>query len=256
MNSKHSRQVCRWIAAWTAVLAAVVASAAEIGFYEDAEWCYFKGTTEASAPDKTAWRRTDFDDSAWLTGSGPFFYEQGTGYTGNTDLTDMRGGYVTLFLRKAFDVPAPERVLSITLDLRVDDGCIVWINGREIARVNMPEGEPAYTTTAINADQEPWVFNTTFVPEEGLLRTGLNVIAVQAANNSLSGSSDFLFAASLRIELDDRPPRIESVFPPPGSSVRELTSVEISFNRGVRGVDAGDLLVNGVPATGLQVLSP
>lgn len=256
MKSKHSKRVCRWIAAWTAVLVALVASAAEIGFYEDAEWRYFKGTSEASTPDTTAWRRADFDDSAWLTGPGPFFYEQGTGYTGNTDLTDMRSRYVTLFLRKAFDVPAPELVSSITLDLRVDDGCIVWINGHEIARVNMPEGEPAYTTTAINADQEPYTFNTTFVPDQGLLRAGRNVIAVQAANVSLSGSSDFLFAASLKIELDDRPPRIESVFPPPGSSVRELTSVEISFNRAVRGVDAGDLIVNGVPATGLQVLSP
>ncbi|MCX8107283.1 MAG: lamin tail domain-containing protein, partial [Verrucomicrobiae bacterium] len=190
-------------------------------------------------------------------GRGPFYYENSPpGYTGNTQLADMRGGYVTLFLRKAFELAAPERVLSITLDLRVDDGCIVWLNGHRVALVNMPDGEPTYSTTALNADQEPYVFSTTFAPSPGMLVKGKNVIAVQAANVSLSGSSDFLFAASVQLEVDDTPPRVESVFPTPGSVVRELTGLEVTFSRAVQGVDAFDLLVNGVPAIRVEMLSP
>ncbi len=227
------------------------------GFVEDSEWRYFKGLSEASTPDSTAWRRPEFDDSSWPVGKGPFYYEdKAVGYTGNTRLIDMRGNYLTLFLRKSFDLPNPDRVTRLTLDLRVDDGCIVWLNGREIARVNMPAGEPTYLTAAVNADQNPNVFSTTLVPEPGLLRAGANVVAVQAANFSLSGSSDFLIAVALSLEIEEREPRLEAIFPAPGTVVRELGGVEVLFNVAVQGVDAADLLVNGRPADGLEVHSP
>ena len=38
------------------------------------EWKYFLGTSEASDPDLTAWRLTDFDDSSWLSGPTPTGY--------------------------------------------------------------------------------------------------------------------------------------------------------------------------------------
>lgn len=227
------------------------------GFPEDTAWRYFKGLTEASTPDSTAWRQPGFDDSSWPTGQAPFYYEdKAAGYTGNTRLTDMRGNYLTVFLRKSFEVTNPDRVVRLNLDLRVDDGCIVWLNGREIARVNMPEGEPTYQTAAVNADQNPNVFSTSFTPEPGLLRTGPNVLAVQAANVSLSGSSDFLIAVALRLEIEEREPRVEAIFPAPGTVVRKLGSVEVVFNVPVQGVDAADLLVNGQPANAIEVHSP
>lgn len=36
-------------------------------------WKYFKGTSEASLPDTTAWRQIVFNDSSWLTGRAPFY---------------------------------------------------------------------------------------------------------------------------------------------------------------------------------------
>ena len=231
-------------------------AAAGPDFSDTTEWRYFKGATEASSP-ATAWRQVGFNDQGWPVGQAPFFYEdKPTGYTGNTRLSDMRGSYVTVFLRKSFQLPTPGSVLELRLDLQVDDGCIVWLNGQEVARVNMPTGEPTFLTTAVNANHNPNVFSLTFSPEPGLLLTGENVVAVQAANISLAGSSDFLFVASLGIEIDDRPPRVEAVFPTPGIVLRELTGVEVAFNRAVAGVDAADLLVNGQPATVVQAHSP
>jgi hypothetical protein len=239
------------------VISGVLTTAAEPGFSESTEWRYFKGVTEASWPDTTAWRQVGFDDQGWPIGPAPFYYEdKATGYTGNTRLSDMRGNYLAVFLRKTFPVPAPGSVLELRLDLRVDDGCIVWLNGQEIARVNMPAGEPTFRTTAVNANNNPNVFSLAFSPEPGLLLPGENVLAVQAANISLSGSSDFLFVASLGLEIDDRPPRVEAVFPTPGIVLRELTGVEVAFNRAVVGVDATDLLVNGQPAAAVQAHSP
>ncbi len=226
-------------------------------FPEDTEWRYFKGLSEASAPDPTAWRQPGFNDRSWAVGQAPFYYEdKAAGYTGNTALTDMRDNYLTLFLRKTFDVANPGRVLSLTLDLRVDDGCVVWLNGQEIARVGMPPGEPAYNTPAADANENPKLFTTTFQPEVGQLHAGENVLAIQAANVSLSGSSDFLIAAALTLQIEEREPRVEAVFPAPGTVARALDSIEVVFNLAVQGVDAADLHVNGQPATALEVHSP
>ena len=91
---------------------------ADVVFGEDAEFRYFKGLTEASTPDTTAWRSVGFDDSAWLIGRGPFFYEDSSGFTGNTGLTDMRGNYSCIFLRKTFNVAAPAGVSELTLTIQ------------------------------------------------------------------------------------------------------------------------------------------
>ncbi len=49
--------------------------------------------------------------------------------------------------------------------------------------------------------------------------------------------------------LDRTAPMIATVTPVAGATVRALTRVDIRFSEPVRGVDASDLLVNGVPAT-------
>jgi hypothetical protein len=54
--------------------------------------------------------------------------------------------------------------------------------------------------------------------------------------------------------LDIVPPALASLAPVQGISVRSLTQIEVSFSEAVAGVDAGDLLINGSPASGLSVL--
>ncbi len=245
----------RMLRAALAVGLAGAVTASEL-FDENAEWRYFKGLSEASSPDPTAWRQLDFDDSDWLVGQGPFFYENHSGYSGHTELTDMRGSYISVFLRHAFEVPNPADFETLTLNLRADDGCIVWLNGREVARVNMPGGEPTYETAALNAGQEPNVATVVITNTPGLLLPGRNVIAAQACNVSLGNSSDFLFAAALSAQVDEVPPVVIEVLPRAGAIVRQLDRIEVVFSENVTGVDAGDLLINGAPATGLETYSP
>src|SRR6266496_3196316 len=48
---------------------------------------------------------------------------------------------------------------------------------------------------------------------------------------------------------DTTPPTIDRLIPPAGATVKSLFSIEVLFSEAVQGVDAADLLVNGVPAT-------
>lgn len=223
---------------------------------EDDAWRYRKGWTEASTPDPTEWRGADSDDAGWEVGRGPFFYELGAGYTGNTELPDMNGGYSCLFLRRSFELVNPAAMATLTLDVRSDDGCVVWLNGQEVARVNMPAGEPTYSGLSNPAAGEPNIATIEIANAGSLLRAGRNVLSVQAFNAARSGSTDFLIAVTLSSVVDLTSPEVIETFPAPGAKARELTFIEVVFDEAVIGVDASDLLINGVPAASFEVFSP
>jgi hypothetical protein len=89
-----------------------------------------------------------------------------------------------------------------------------------------------------------------------LLVNGINVIAVQGLNSSLANSSDFIFDCALSAVVDDIPPVVENVIPQNGAFTRQFSSLEVQFSEPVTGVDASDLLVNGVPAGNLTIVTP
>ena len=232
---------------------AFAAHAATI-FSTNSIWRYFKGTAEASLPDTGVWRAMAFDDSSWSTGAAPFYYDSDTsanGYTGNTQLSDMLGGYTCIFLRKAFVVTNVAAFAEMQIAARSDDGFIAWINGTEVVRFNMPAGQPAYSDSSSPALPEPIPVQNYVMGSPGdFLVPGTNVIAVQAFNSSLAASSDFLIWLTLDYTPDTNPPAAGSI-PAPGATVRQLYNLEVDFNEAVTNVAAGDVLINGSPATNL-----
>lgn len=245
--------LCRRLSLGVVLLVLILDAAAAELVPLDAEWKFFKGVTEASLPDRTAWRHIGFDDAAWPTARAPFWYGD-VQPTPGTLLDDMRGNYTCVFLRKEFVVSNPADVSELRLDALSDDGFIAWINGREIARFNVPDGEIPFDGTSLPALSEPIPMQRyTLSDAAEFLVAGVNVIAVQALNSSLSSSSDFVFNASLSSSVDVTPPTVVTLIPPAGARVRELNSIEVHFSEGVRGVEAADLLINGAPATGLLV---
>lgn len=228
-------------------------ASAAVVFPNDAEWKYFPGLSEASPGDPTAWRVADYDDSGWVTGRSPFYYEDqpgsGNALDGNTELTDMRGNYSCLFLRKAFVVSNPSDIREVQLTAMCDDGFIAWINGAEVVRFNMPGGFVPFNGTSRSALSEPVPVETTVLTQtEAHLVQGTNVIAVQAFNSGLGNSTDFGVWLAMSTSVDDVPPAVEMVVPLVNALVQRLTQVEIAFDEDVTGVDAADLLVNGQPA--------
>jgi len=162
-------------------------------------WRYRKGTREASVP-AGAWRLRHFDAGAWPEGTAPFGY--GDGPYG-TELSDMRGNYSSVLLRRSFEVVDPVLISAATIQLSYDDGFIAWINGREVARVNVagPSGSfVAHDATASGAVNDGTAWSNTLagaaLPE---LQAGANVLAVQVFNADLDNSSDLTFDAALSL---------------------------------------------------------
>jgi len=237
---------CVWL-----VLALVApVQAATINYVDyGSQWRFRLGTNEASSP-VSAWR-TNLDDTAWSAPSATPI-----GYGEAAVVTPVRASsttptYLSIFLRRTFVVTNPGSVSGLTLSVNIDDGYIVWINGIEVGRYNMPSGEPSIATAAVTAG-EPIVQTQTV--SSSLLRTGTNVIAVQAFNAN-TGSSDLLVDVQLAGTIDDVAPQVLYQLPYAGSTVPSLNQIEVDFTENVQGVNASDLLINGNPATNVTALS-
>ena len=214
----------------------------------NATWRLFKGRTEASSPDLTAWRSNSFNDLAFANAVAPFTYGESYGY--GTDMSDMQNQYTCFFLRKTFVVADPAQVGSLTLGTKVDDGFVAWINGVEVQRTNMtgPPGDPVTIATLAIGAAEPVPFVFTSLPSPGsYLVVGTNVLAIQVFNTT-SNSSDIVFDASLdAILVETNPPVVFSKTPAPGT-LNSLTSITVTFSEPVIGIDAADFLIDGFPA--------
>ena len=151
-----------------------------------APWLYFKGL-EAPA---VGWTSLDFDDTDWLEGP------TGIGYGAGDDatvLSDMRNSYVSIFTRKVLLVERPEEISVLRLDLTIDDGCVVWLNGREVGRINMPIGPVDHLTEAVSAIAEDQVRSIELDPS---MLAEENILAISVHNTTI-GSSDLSFIPAL-----------------------------------------------------------
>ena len=123
-------------------------------------WRYLKGRAEASSPDRTAWRQAGFPEAGWTTANAPFWYGDFQPTPG-TRLNDMRNNYTCVFLRATFTVADVAEIGALELATLSDDGCLVWINGQEVLRYNLPAGFVSFNGTASATTPEPipWVTN-------------------------------------------------------------------------------------------------
>ena len=156
------------------------------------EWAYL----DDGSAQVTSWREPDFVDSSWNRG----FAELGYGDGDETALVD--GGpegnrHLTTYFRSEFTVDDPATFIELELQLKRDDGALVYINGIEVVRSNVPDGDVTHLTRALErvmgAAERLW---ETFVVPSVVLVPGLNVIAVEIHQRD-PGSSDISFNLSL-----------------------------------------------------------
>ena len=165
-----------------------------------ADWRYAKGTSEPPA----TWRERNFDDTRWLTGTTPIGY--GEAFLA-TSLSDMRGGYTTVYLRREFTVSDLAAFDDLLLEVLYDDGVNVWINGTSVYRNNVASAETGYDGTAESAIDSIEYVGSLLSPVSDYLVEGTNVIAVQVLNASIGGSSDCYIDLRLtgQLQADDEP---------------------------------------------------
>ena len=186
-----------------------------------AEWRYLDSAT----PPGEKWTAPDFADAGWKSGPAPLGYgERGLGSTLAFG-TDPKNKPLTAWFRRSFDVKDPAKLGALGIFLQCDDGAVVYLNGREVARENLPAGEISHTTeaeSAIDSEDEGTVHRH-LVPAKETLRAGVNVIAVEV-HQAYASSSDLF----LDLELKAWPPGIE---PPAekGNADRRLAAIERAY---------------------------
>lgn len=145
----------------------------------------------------TAWKETAFDDSTWA--SGPAVLGGGdTHVVTNINLGASGARYITTYLRRTFQVTGTAGVQKLDLNILRDDGAIVYINGTEVARQNMPAGAVDYLTnssTIVSGNDETTYFPSVAAPLPALVE-GTNVIAVELHQRD-NQSSDLGFDLEL-----------------------------------------------------------
>lgn len=158
-------------------------------------WAYEDSGTDLG----TAWREPGYDSSGWAQGPGPLGY----GDNQTTELSygpDSSDKHTTAYFLTAFALDDPAWATTATVGVRRDDGAAVYLNGVEVLRTALPEGELTHDTaasaTASSTDETTYF---AFDVDPGLLTTGLNVLAAEVHQAS-STSSDLSFDLTLTLE--------------------------------------------------------
>jgi hypothetical protein len=142
-----------------------------------------------------SWKTTNFNDAAWPSGPA----ELGYGNSPRTTIgygTDASHKYITTYFRKTFVVGNPAAFTNLSVGLKRDGGAVIYLNGQEIWRDNMPAGAIDYSTLAtrsVTGDDE-----TTFFHGNGTnyLVAGTNLLAIELHQSSQS-NDDLSFDLTL-----------------------------------------------------------
>jgi hypothetical protein len=173
-------------------------------------WRWYSQGEEPAASGGYSWMDPEYDDSSWNHGPAELGYSEGEEkdeatilpYGGNPD-----NKWIAYYFRKQFYVASPTAFDSVKLRLLIDDGAVVYINGDEVVRPNMPgtPGEPVpYGTLASTAVEGEWPEAPNHeIDISGVeLNSGWNYVAVQVHQASATSSD-----VSFDLEIVGREPQ-------------------------------------------------
>jgi len=159
-------------------------------------WKYLDNGTDQG----TNWKELTFIDSLWNEGAAELGYGDGDEATVISYGPNSNQKYITTYFRKTITISDVDNTNKLTLELLQDDGAIVYINGNEVVRSNMPGGVISYNTLTpdyVSGENEKIFHNYSINPD--YLLEGNNVIAVEVHQATLS-SSDLSFDFRLSAE--------------------------------------------------------
>jgi secreted PhoX family phosphatase len=137
------------------------------------------------------WKDPGFDISGWASGNGPLGY-------GDPVTTTITQPLNAAYFTKDFTVDLSDLTATMELGVMRDDGIIVFLNGVEVVRDNMPAGVITYATlssSTIDAANEN-IYNVFSIPKANFVQ-GLNRISIELHNRGAS-SSDLRVDAYLK----------------------------------------------------------
>ena len=152
----------------------------------------------------SAWRSSGFDDSSWRNGNAQLGYGDGDETTVVSYGASSSNKYITTYFRKKFNVSSTAGISGLELDLLRDDGAVVYLNGNEIFRTNMPTGTIYYNTLSnVNVNGSAENAYTVANLNPSVLLAGDNIIAVEIHQQN-GQSSDISFDMRLKAVFGGR----------------------------------------------------
>jgi lysophospholipase L1-like esterase len=135
----------------------------------------------------TNWVQPQYDDSTWTQGPARLGYNTPGLSTTVSYGTTSTNKYITTYFRRTFEVPANRHYTNLNLRLNQADGAIVWLNGRELYRLNLRPGPVSFqdTATALVTGDPLNTYYPTSHPIASL-PAGTNVLAVEVHKSSPS----------------------------------------------------------------------
>src|SRR5688500_14872608 len=94
----------------------------------------------------TDWHQPAFNDRHWPQGRAQLGYGEGDE---QTNISEPGFFPFTAYLRHTFTLTNPAAITSLTVQLVADDGALVFLNGRELTRKNLPLGTVTHFTSAV-----------------------------------------------------------------------------------------------------------
>ncbi len=158
------------------------------------------------------WNTAAYSDAVWAAGNGELGYGDGDeitcipyGCNGNVcNPTNGCNKYWTYYFRKTINITSLAGINQFLFNFKRDDGIVVYVNGTEVFRDNMPTGAIANNTPAssnISGAAESAI-NTFTLAGVGPFVVGNNVIAVEVHQDAQSGS-DITFDMGLDMVSDN-----------------------------------------------------
>ncbi|HJW28561.1 MAG TPA: fibronectin type III domain-containing protein, partial [Saprospiraceae bacterium] len=148
-----------------------------------ATWKYYDLAMSPPNQGSTTWIQNAFNDASWASGPSEL------GYGDGDEATVISSSTLTAYYRYTFNVDDPADYSNLNLQLTYDDGSVIYLNGVEIWRVNMPSGPITYNTFASSTSSDNAQATTTVA---NTLVAGTNLLAVENHQRS-ANSSDLSF---------------------------------------------------------------
>jgi hypothetical protein len=102
--------------------------------YYGCDWKYFDLAMAPPNQSGVTWKQAAYNDVSWTSGPAEL------GYGDGDEATVISSATLTAYYRYTFNVDDPADFSNLLLQLTYDDGAVVYLNGDEIWRVNMPNG--------------------------------------------------------------------------------------------------------------------
>ena len=199
----------------------------------------------------TAWRAISFSDGTWRTGNAEL------GYGDGDEKTVVRYGsssslkYVTTYFRKSISIANASLYSGLSLRIKRDDGAVVYINGTQVYRTNMPSGTISYSTLASADASDDGKTPQIVSLSSALLVNGTNVIAIEIHQRTRS-SSDISFDLQLTATggSDITPPAVSTYSPADNATnVATNSNLVLTFNETVQKGSGSIVIKQGGVAT-------